>query len=116
MFGLNEVLFLYSFYRWLKLNNSRVQKFMAKPHILFSGRVVFSSKFGAYLVKNFVLPKQRVSLGVLGVKVEPELSKSRTKKAPDNHEFQVMWKPLHWKSFYFVSLRTVYKSVTFYNQ
>ena len=68
MFGLNEVLFFYSFYRWLKLNNSRAQKFMAKPHILFSGRVMFSSKFGAYLVKNFVLPKQRVSLGVLGVK------------------------------------------------
>lgn len=29
---------------------------------------MFSSKFGAYLVKNFVFPKQRVSLGVLGVK------------------------------------------------
>ena len=74
----------------MKLNNSRAQKFMAKPHILFSGRVMFSSKFGAYLFKNFVLPKQRVSLGVLGVKVEPPLSKSRTKKALDNHEFQVM--------------------------
>jgi len=54
---------------------------------------VFQQIWGIF-GQDFALPKQRVLLGVLGVRVEPPPSKSRTKKALDNHEVQVMWKPL----------------------
>ena len=63
MFGLNEVLVFYSFYRWLKLFNSRAQKCMAKPRPGYVLGQIWSI-FG----QDFVLPKQRALLEVLGVK------------------------------------------------
>ena len=44
MFGLNEVLFLYSFYRWLKLNNSRVQT----PYFVLWPGCVFQQIWGIF--------------------------------------------------------------------
>ena len=50
MFGLNEFLFFYSLYRWLKLNNSRAQKFMAKtPYFVLWPGYVFQQIWGIFV-------------------------------------------------------------------